>query len=153
MKKILALMLALVMLLSLAACAGKTETDQAQSEAPAAEETKTETAPAAEETAEESQAEASDESFDYSDVTIGIVVFSSTAQSSQKQVAAAKQACEEYGASCIDLYAEGDKEEMLNCISQLIEADVDAIIMQPVSLPRSGHSGRDQGSRHSLLHL
>lgn len=138
MKKILALMLALVMLLSLAACAGKTETDQAQSEAPAAEETKTETAPAAEETAEESQAEASDESFDYSDVTIGIVVFSSTAQSSQKQVAAAKQACEEYGASCIDLYAEGDKEEMLNCISQLIEADVDAIIMQPVSLPGQG---------------
>ena len=138
MKKILALVLALVMLLSLAACAGKTETDQAQSEAPATEETKTETAPAAEETAEESPVEASDEPFDYSNITIGIVEFSSTAQSSQKQVAAAKQICEEYGASCIDLYAEGDKEEMLNCISQLIEADVDAIVIQPVSRPSQG---------------
>lgn len=78
------------------------------------------------------------ESTDLSNVTIGIVVFASTAQSSQKQVAAAKQACEEVGAKLIDLYAEGDKEEMLNCIEQLVEAKVDAIIMQPVSLPGLG---------------
>lgn len=121
MKRTLAILLAFVLLLSLAACA-KNDPETPSTDKP--------------DTPSTNGSENGE--FDYSDVTIGIVVFASTAQSSQKQVADAKRACDEYGAKLIDLYAEGDKEEMLNCISQLIEADVDAIIMQPVSLPGMG---------------
>lgn len=134
MKKIVAILLALAMVFTLAACSKDEAPAPTKSETPAP--TKSE-APAATEAAP-SDTEKSDDAFDYSDVTIGIVVFASTAQSSQKQVAAAQQACDEYGANLIALYAEGDKEEMLNCVEQLIEADVDAIIMQPVTLPGLG---------------
>lgn len=65
--------------------------------------------------------------------TFGCVVFSSTAQSSQREASAFTEYVEARGDEAIVLYAEGDLQKMLDSVDDLISREVDGIIMQMVT--------------------
>ncbi len=114
MKKLLALVVALSMTLSLAACGG------ADSSTPAS--TGGTSTPASETGEGETGGR-----------TFGCVVFASTAQSSQREAEAFTEYVEAQGDEAIVLYAEGDLQKMLDCVDDLVSRDVDGIIMQMVT--------------------
>jgi len=115
MKKLFAILMALLMVLSLAACGASEPAPAPEADAPAAD------APAAE-------APAADE-----EIVIGLTLMDYNFPFFQDMLASAKKTAEENGAKIVDLDGRGDVQAQLQGVEDMIAAsDIDALFLNPV---------------------
>lgn len=117
MKKALALLITLTMIISCAACGSKTETPAAAPDTPAAETPDTPEATPGPETDE---------------ITIGIAHYSTADQGACVYADMAKAYCDEHGWNYVFLDANNDAEQQSKDFQDLINLNVDAILTVPV---------------------
>lgn len=121
MKKIIALLLALIMVFAMVACGAKEEAPAAKEEAPAASEEKKEEAPTEEEEAPAEEAPAEK-------VKIGLISFNEATESSALIANGVREAAAANNIELVTADINGDQSQVVKNVDTLIQQDVDAII-------------------------
>lgn len=125
MKKLLAILLVVIMVLGLAACAAKETADAPVAQEPAAEETTAAEAPAAEEAPAAQEEEKK--------LVFGYIAYNMADIWNEYSAKAFEYAAEQVGADVVILDAQNDVGKSVSCMESLIQQEVDGISIFPIS--------------------